>query len=273
MPRSAKRWNLIVAAVAVGAVAGYAAYVRTEWNYLQSKRGIKPLVTGRSSERVAHSDNRNFKSRVPDWVPLYPGTVPESLSSSQAGIEHYFDVQMRTHDHCARVVDWYEKKLIAAGYKTYGRFDYEDPTCTSIVQSDGPNFHRSINVRASGSSSDVTISVRAIERQVTGGATPDIPKWVPMYPGAPPPKHLDAAPADDGAYRLAFSFESPDDPSQVYVWYQTRLKKLGFDARFEVNPRSAGQFFSRTADNKRSFNIHNYPGTPDNSFVVEVIER
>ncbi|MFL6516337.1 MAG: hypothetical protein ACJ8M1_15055 [Chthoniobacterales bacterium] len=209
---------------------------------------------------------------MPDWVPLYPGTMPEAISSSQAGIEHYFDVQMHTRDHCHKVASWYEEAFKRTGYETYAQFEYEDPACTSTLRANGPGFHRSIGVSASGGVEDVLISVHTVEREVSSGAEPSIPKWVPMYPTADRPKHLDARIEGNGEFHLQFSFTSGDNPAKVYAWFQTELKKLGLAATFETAPRSAGRFESRSADRKRVFNIHNYPEAENNAFVVEITE-
>jgi hypothetical protein len=272
MPLSTTRANLIIVGVVLVAIVGYAGFVRAKWNRMQDRGGLKSLTGNAGVQSNAESRGNHFASRVPDWVPLYPGTKPERISSSQAGIEHYFDVQLRTPDHCTKVGDWYAQKFRAAGYTLHGRFDYEDPTCNSTVQLDGPNFSRSISIQASGTSNGVIINLRAVERQVNGGATPQIPKWVPMYPGAEQPAHIDASTEPNGEAHCGFSFTSHDDAAKVYSWYQTELKKLGFVVNFEARPEHAGKFDSENRRDHRVLNMHNSPG-PENTFIVDVIER
>jgi hypothetical protein len=93
-----------------------------------------------------------------------------------------------------------------------------------------------------------------------------------MYPSASP-KHMEASTSGDGEYHLAFSFTTADDPNKVYSWYEKRLKKLEFRVNFDVTPHSVGHLLSNTFDNHRSFNMRNYPTTPQNTFTVELMER
>jgi hypothetical protein len=272
MPLSKARGNLIIAGVVLVAIIGFAGFVRAKWNRMQARGGLTSLVNNSGGKSNAEARRNDFASRVPEWVPLYPGTKPQRISSSQAGIEHYFDIQLRTSDHCTKVGDWYAQKFHAAGYTLHGRFDYEDPTCNSTVQLDGPGFTRSISIQSSGTSNGVIINLRAVERQVSGGATPQIPKWVPLYPGAEAPRHIDARVETNGEQRCGFSFTSRDDPDKVYSWYQTELKKLGFAVSFETRPNAAGKFTSENRRKNQTLNIHNSPG-PENTFIVEVIER
>jgi|1185.fasta_scaffold14656_3 hypothetical protein len=267
------RANLLIAGVIVLAVVAYAGYAKEKWKEFRGEPSFRSSDTTSSSALDVRVRRAEFKSRVPNWLPLYPGTVPDAISSSQAGIEHYFTVRMHTSDHCYKVVSWYEDTLKRAGYETYGRFQYEDPACTSTLQADGPGFHRSFRLSASGGVRDVSISVTAVEREVSSGAEPSIPKWVPMYPTAERPKHLDATSENNGEYHLNFSFSNGDDSAKVYRWYQVELKKRGLTATFETAPRSAGKLESHTADNRRVFNIHNSPEAAANAFIIDVFER
>src|SRR5438132_437244 len=85
-----------------------------------------------------------------------------------------------------------------------------------------------------------------------------VPNWVPIYPGTTP-GHMEARKSHD-EYHLAFSFTSSDDPTKVYSWYKTKLEALGLRVSFDVTPRSVGQLVSNTFDNRRTFNMRNYPG-------------
>ena len=218
---------------------------------------------------VAYSGEKSLGSRVPDWVPVYPGTSAESIKSVQAGNEHYFNFELKTHDACKKVVDWYEGKLHAAGYKTFGRFDYEG---SSTVRSDGPDGARSINVHAGATADDVVIAIESIERNTSGGTTAAVPNWVPMYPGVTPGQ-TEASKSEQGEYHLSFSFTTRDDPAKVYSWYGSKLKALKFRVSVETTPDSVGKLDSNASDNHRTFNMRNYPTVPENTFMVELTER
>src|SRR5215212_4007533 len=63
--------------------------------------------------------------------------------------------------------------------------------------------------------------------------------------------------------------QSADDAKKVYQWYEARLSRSEFKSTYDVRRRTAGQFQSRTENNKRSVVIHNSPGMSNNSFVVD----
>lgn len=221
---------------------------------------------------VDQSPKTDRRLRVPDWVPIYPGTSPGQISSRGAGIERYFNFQMRTRDSCHKVVDWYENKLHAAGYNTFARFSYDSPACDDGFQSDGPGRTRSIMVGATENPAMnvVIISIQAVERSIGNAAKATVPNWVPIYPGTTP-GHMQARKSHD-EYHLAFSFTSRDDPNKVYSWYKTKLEAKGFRVRYDITPRSGG-LVSNNSDNTRTFNMRNYPGPSENTFTVELMER
>jgi hypothetical protein len=214
--------------------------------------------------------SRKFSSQLPDWVPIYPGSSPSSIFSKQAGVEHYISFELITHDDCTKIVDWYDQKLTAAGYKTYARFDYGNPGCRSTIRSDSADRKRAINLSASSRVDDVTIGIESVDRS-GAGANVAIPSWVPMYAGIKL-VHVEASgPGLETQHK--FSFTSRDDAAIVYPWYESRLTALGFKCTFSVTPNSAGSFTGSSPENGRTFTIHNFPTPPDYTFVVDVLDR
>ena len=209
-----------------------------------------------------------LRSQIPEWAPVYPATVPSNIQSKPGAIEHYFNFELITHDPCPKVIDWYEQKLIASGYKTFARFDYNDGGCRSLVRSDSADRRRSVNVTASKRVNDVAISVESVERG-GGGNSVGLPSWIPIYRGSKL-EDVEVSKESTGTH-YHFSFTSRDDSAAVYQWYESQLSRLAFRCTSKTAPNSAGSFEGTASG--RTFAIRNFPTPPEYAFVVDVTVR
>jgi len=210
----------------------------------------------------------NLRSQIPEWVPVYPGTVASNIKSNPGTVEHYFNFELITHDPCPKIIDWYEQKLIASGYKTFARVDTNNGGCTSSVRSDSANRSRSIYVSASQRVNDVAISVESVERG-GGAGNVGLPSWIPIYKGSKLGE-VEVTKEPPGTH-YHFSFTSRDDAATIYRWHESQLSRLAFKCTFKTTPNSAGSFDGTASG--RTFEIHNYPTPSDYTFVVDVTDR
>ena len=210
----------------------------------------------------------NLRPQIPEWVPIYPGTVVTEIKSNPGSIEHYASFKLISHDPCPKIIDWYEHQLTAAGYKTFARVDHDNGGCTSSVRSDSGNRSRSIYVSASHEVNDVEISVESVERGGSGSNV-GLPSWIPIYKGSKLGE-IEASKEPPGTH-YHFSFTSRDDAAVIYPWYESQLSRLVFKCTFQTTPNSAGSFDGTASG--RTFAIRNYPTPPDYTFVVDVTDR
>ena len=217
-------------------------------------------------------NKRGLGSQVPAWVPVYPATAPSNIQSMPGGTERYLNFELITRDRCPKVIDWYEQKLTAAGYKTYARVDHNDGGCTSSVRSDSADRRRSINVSASQRVNDVGISVESVERGGGGdggGNNAGLPAWIPIYKDSRLGEVEVSKESIVAHYH--FSFTSRSDSAAVYQWYESQLGRLGFRCTSKTAPNSAGSFDGKASG--RTFAIRNFPTPPEYTFVVDVTDR
>src|SRR5205823_10740294 len=128
---------------------------------------------------------------------------------------------------CKEVLDWYQQKMITAGYETR-RTDDMPPGCGGILLTNSGNRARSLNVKLMGDSKSVTIDLEAVERERPGAISGNnVPSWVPIYPGCTP---ANVTNEQFGAEKHAtFSIATQESLTTVINWYEARLKSAGFE--------------------------------------------
>jgi hypothetical protein len=57
------------------------------------------------------------QARIPDWLPVYPGSTPSNMVPQQSESEYHLSFSFTSGDSVRKVLSWYQEKLKAAGLK------------------------------------------------------------------------------------------------------------------------------------------------------------
>jgi|GEM_PF-2377719 hypothetical protein len=122
-------------------------------NAVERNHGAAPeTLTGRA------------QPRIPDWAPIYPGATPELSGVQQSSNGTIIRFQFPTNDTCATVIDWYQRTLAAAAFRTFGRADdHSRPNgCDSRVSAESGA--RLINIHAVTYTYNVHVEVETVQK-------------------------------------------------------------------------------------------------------------
>lgn len=253
-------------------IAAAAVYALTHGSGHPPDTGRVGLVSGTSSGATAGG-------QIPDWVPVYPGSKPGPVDSKKGRDESYLNFSYKTNDNCHQVGDFYDKKLNLAGFKNV-RFEYDSSGCVSTIRSEGPGHTRSINVRASDEMNGTGVSVEIILRGTANGTppstsgAPNIPAWVPVYPGTTPEN---VTPQQyTGEYHVSFSIKTTGDLNRVLTWYQDKLQAAGLKVTSEIpspGQTLGGAIWSSDHAAGRSLNVFTSRADPYNVINFEIMDQ
>jgi hypothetical protein len=290
---------LLIAAIAVLAIASNGCRRTGE---SQDSNGVptvepeKPPVT---------------RVKVPNWVPIYPGSVLASdVQITRTPQELDFDFDFSTRDKCNVVLSWYQNKLRNLGFFWGGMAVHTSaPICMYAddspdaangnmgqFQAQSADYQRSLTVswgrRAipQGNSEKVMnlIIFRAVEtnhgRQPEtseGGAIPKIPDWAPVYPGSAPTM-MAATQTSQGTmipFEFSTKFTNYDSCSKVIDWYQQQLQSKGFrtfnrkDARQPQIEAACDSSISAEGSQGRSLQVRAQSQGPGIHVDVETLQK
>jgi hypothetical protein len=109
-----------------------------------------PAPAGDAAPAAPASGSSNSGLKIPEWVPIYPGTTPSAIASHSTRSEYYIDFKLRPNGgNCHQFLDYYDRKLNEGGFRTSVRVDndYGD-LCDSSIMSENPAHSRSINMKS-----------------------------------------------------------------------------------------------------------------------------
>jgi hypothetical protein len=95
--------------------------------------GASLTMTGDDGEKVSFQGGTGAAENLPSWVPAYPGGTTEGAFDATTDAERSAAFTMTTEDSVAKVMEYYETQLKAAGFTTQkASFDAEGKTSGTV---------------------------------------------------------------------------------------------------------------------------------------------
>jgi len=247
----------------VWVIAGVVLVLAYSAFYRKGKDSYVPADPVRPAESAAIIPSPASTAKIPEWVPIYPGTTPEEITERTAGVEKYLTFKLHPKNgNCRQFLDYYRTVLNERGFHVYADTvsEADKDVCSSVLRSDGPGRQRSINFNSGNGARDGklvwNISVEVIERQKSGpnvNSVNSLPSWVPIYPGTIP-EFINGR-SSRREKNIDYSFRSTDDQTKVLKWFDEKLNAAGFRVTSDFVVAAGGFVHSHTADQKRMFNV------------------
>jgi hypothetical protein len=222
--------------------------------------------TGGDKTAAPATGSSNSGLKIPEWVPIYPGTTPNAITSKSTRAEYFIGFQLRPNGgNCHQFLEYYDRKLNESGFRTTVLWDDDrEGLCSSAMSAENSAHTRSIHMGSDRRADGYYIGIEVIQRDLghagaaTGGApsgpAPKLPDWTPIYPGTTPQwVSRTGVPAER---KFSYSFSTADDQAKVFAWFEQKLKAMHFQTSLAVEPTLGGYLRSNTSDG-RIFNIGN----------------
>ncbi|HJT89437.1 MAG TPA: hypothetical protein VJ732_16325 [Bryobacteraceae bacterium] len=98
--------------------------------------------------------------KLPDWVPIYPGTAPEFMNELGGGIERRISYSFRSTDDAKKVISFFEQRLTSLGFHVNSGYTVSTGAYAHSTMAEG----RVFNVQAAPPGAGPMFHVELVDR-------------------------------------------------------------------------------------------------------------